>query len=127
MSQRQVRVSEGSYSDGRHWVLECGTLVNYFAERPCPHAVRVPPGDPRRAGDAPNFANDERVWVVPYLAVAYNQGGHDCTHICAQCVAEAVVKDLAGAADREAAENALHQTVAAAPLRQAAAGPPAGA
>ena len=47
---------------------------------PCPHARQHRAKTSRR----------QATWTVPYAIVVYTQGGHDCTVMCAACVADAV-------------------------------------
>lgn len=67
-------ISTGSYVEGAAWELLTDERVEArHTEAPCAHAVR-------RRG----------YFVVPRLVRAYNQGGFDCTAVCADCVAEAI-------------------------------------
>ncbi len=63
----------------------------------CPHAIRLERIDPRFNVRTSSDGRDltwKIQWIIPRIAVAYNEGGHCSTGICIDCIADALPKIL---------------------------------
>ena len=76
-----LRSAEGEMAEGYDWHLTKdmeGSNQHLRGIKPCRHCVDIV--------DHGKY----QTWRVPFVAVAYNEGGCNSTELCAECVKEAL-------------------------------------
>lgn len=86
-----IEIDEGQMWEAGPWKLatdhEC---TSYGGGRPCRHSHSIAPAAPRRRADGRLYNHSETVWIVPRIVIAENEGGHNSTGVCADCIVEAL-------------------------------------
>lgn len=72
-----------SYNEGYGWANNIGGEDPYT--KPCPHSRVITKED--RINNKHIISN--HVYVCPRVVVAYNEGGHNSTAVCLDCIIEA--------------------------------------
>lgn len=86
-----IVIEKGSYGDFPHWEIEVRSNVGNYDVVPCFHAILITETHPEWSENA--LTNpDKTQFLIPRLAVAYNEGGHRSTGICIDCILEAIAK-----------------------------------
>lgn len=76
-----MKFSEGGMWEEREWTIEVNEPIR--KSNICKHCTKM-------SVDNPRYDKFLSTWLCPFVVVGINEGGHNSTGICLQCILEAV-------------------------------------
>ena len=77
MQTEEIEFSAGGIWEEKSWYIYCNYVMDNREARifnkPCRHC----------------YENERHHWVCPFVVVAINEGGHNSTGVCLECIMEA--------------------------------------
>jgi len=75
MNMKEIKFNVGGIWERSEWYIYCNYVINEFpaSEEYCKHC----------------YQNEQHQWVCPFVVVAINEGGHNSTGVCLECIMEA--------------------------------------
>jgi len=87
ISDSEYRFDVGCMWEGGPWTIELNCECSEYGGEPCEHCQDVHVKTHVRHHDKSEYI--EKVWTCPRVVVATNEGGHDSTGVCLDCILEA--------------------------------------
>lgn len=83
-------VDIGGMWEGTGWEIQLNAKISsYCGGKPCPHCGPIQVETHTRYDKS---TYDENYWICPRVVEAMNEGGHDSTGVCLDCILEAAQK-----------------------------------